>query len=117
MMEDGRIRRVKFLDEKLYRAYLKLKEGKEEEKQLAENMDRAVLALQEDHEAGIHIPRNRWPKYYRSKFGITNLWKYDLPKAWRLVYTITGDQIEVISIILEWFDHKEYNKRFGYKVG
>jgi len=48
------------------------------------------------------------------KYKISNLWKYDLTNGWRLIYTIESDEIRIISIILEWFDHKNYEKRFGY---
>ena len=43
-----------------------------------------------------------------------NLWKYDLPKGWRLLYSVRGNEIIVISIILEWLSHKEYERRLGY---
>ena len=36
------------------------------------------------------------------------------PSAWRLVYTIESDEAKIVNIILEWFDHKEYEKRFHY---
>lgn len=36
------------------------------------------------------------------KYGVDNLWKYDLPKGWRLLYSVRGNEIIVISIILEW---------------
>ncbi len=39
---------------------------------------------------------------------------YDLPSAWRLIYTIESDEIKIVSIILEWFDHKDYEKKFNY---
>jgi hypothetical protein len=32
----------------------------------------------------------------------------------RLIYSITGDEISIVSIILEWFDHKDYERRFSY---
>jgi hypothetical protein len=46
---------------------------------------------------------------------MNNLWKYDLPDGWRLIYTLsTPNKIEILAIILEWFDHKNYERRFGY---
>ncbi|HPV66505.1 MAG TPA: hypothetical protein PK655_03600 [archaeon] len=44
----------------------------------------------------------------------SNLWKYNLSNGWRLTYTIRGGEIEVISIIIEWFCHKKYENRFKY---
>ena len=60
-----------------------------------------------------HI-RNLFPKSYLEKYKIDNLWKYDLPNAWRLIYSIKNGQITILSIILEWMNHKDYEKRFKY---
>lgn len=30
-----------------------------------------------------------------------NLWKYDLPKAWRLIYSVANGEVCIISIVLE----------------
>ena len=63
---------------------------------------------------GIKIPKRLWPKIYLQKYSITNLWKYGLPNGWRLIYTIKEDEIMILNVILEWFDHKEYERRFKY---
>ena len=35
--------------------------------------------------------------------------------GWRLIYTITTpNKIEILSVILEWFDHPEYERKFHY---
>ena len=54
-------------------------------------------------------------KEYINTYGVTNLWKINLPDYWRMVYTIVGNELEIISILLEFMDHKEYNKKFGYR--
>jgi len=113
---DLRVKRVRFIDKRLFEAYSQLKQGKFEEKQLAENIDRAIANLKENPLCGINVPRRLWPKEYVSKYGIDNLRKYDLPDGWRLLYTVVGNEIEIISVLLEWLKHKDYEKRFGYKV-
>jgi len=77
-------------------------------------LERATDDLKENPSCGIKIPQNLWPKEYIRKYSINNLWKYDLPNAWRLIYTIMHDQVKIVAVILEWFDHKDYDKRFGY---
>ena len=78
-------------------------------------MIRAITDLKENAFSGIQIPKRLFPKEYVQKYGISNLWKYDLPRGWRLLYTVTSDnEVELISAILEWFDHKDYEKRFKY---
>jgi hypothetical protein len=38
-----------------------------------------------------------------------------LPKAWRLIYTINREnEVELVTAILDWFDHKSYERKFNY---
>jgi len=47
---------------------------------------------------GIQIPKKLIPL----KYNCDNLWKYNLPDAWRLIYTVKSPtKIEIISIILD----------------
>ncbi len=102
-----------FGDEKVEREFLELNNFKE--KSLKEQIEKAFCNLEEDAFCGIQIPKNLIPKEYFKRFGnLTNLWKYNLPDAWRLIYTIKNNRITVLSVILEWMDHKEYEKRFHY---
>lgn len=64
---------------------------------------------------GIQIEKRKIPKQYVTEYGVTNLWKINLPGYWRIIYTITGNEVEIISILLEFMDHKAYDKKFGYK--
>jgi hypothetical protein len=64
---------------------------------------------------GIQIEKRKIPKEYVDEYGITNLWKIDLPGYWRMIYTITGNELEIISILLEFLDHPTYDKKFGYR--
>lgn len=54
------------------------------------------------------------PDKYLKKYRIHNLWKYNLPNAWGLLYSVESDGIIVISVILEWVSHKNYERMFGY---
>jgi len=105
---------IVFVEERIEREFEKLKNGKSEEKQLYKFISRAMNDLKQNPMCGIKVPRDRWPKAYIQKYEITNLWKYDLPNAWRLIYTIMADQIRILNIILEWCSHKDYERRFGY---
>lgn len=64
---------------------------------------------------GIHISKDKIPKEYIQKFDINNLWKINLSGAWRMLYSIRGNEIEILSLILDILDHKKYNKKFGYR--
>ncbi len=105
---------VAFISEKLKKEFEELEKGEFPDKQLYKYICRAVDDLKLSFSCGIKIPKKLWPYEYIKNYSITNLWKYDLPNGWRLVYTIEADEIKIMSIILEWFDHKNYERRFGY---
>lgn len=105
---------VHFGDEKLKMTFEGLKDSKTEDQMLYKWISRAIDDLGENAFCGIQIPKKLIPKVYTDKYGIDNLWKYDLPKGWRLIYSVANDEVRILSIILEWFDHKEYEKRFNY---
>jgi len=107
--------KIVFGDEKVKASFEKLKSSKTEDKGLYEWLTRAFEDLEENAFCGIQIPKRLIPKEYKRKFGkLDNLWKYNLPNAWRLIYTIKDGDVVVLSIILEWLDHKEYERRFNY---
>jgi len=114
-MKPDRIKGIGFADENMKKAFHKLKSGKSEEKQLFKFLQRAINDLKENPLCGIRIPSKQWPKEYIKKYNITNLRKYDLPNAWRLIYTIRGNELEIISVIIEWFSHKGYGRKFKYR--
>jgi hypothetical protein len=107
---------VAFADHALLSSFKKLKSGRFEEKQFATYIERAIDDLKENPFSGVAVRRNLWPREYVKKHSIDNLRKYDLPNGWRLLYTVQGNEIEIISILLEWLSHKEYEKKFGYNV-
>lgn len=105
---------VFFGDEKVRKAYESLGE-KFQEKQLKSWIDKAIEDLKKNAFCGIQIPKRLFPKEYTKRFGpLQNLWKYNLPSAWRLIYTVKNGEILLLSIILEWMKHPDYEKRFGY---
>ena len=105
---------VAFYDKKLEDTYEQLQKEISEQKHLYKFITRAINDLKKDPMCGIKIPRRLWPQRYIRKFHMDNLWKYDLPNAWRLMYTIAADQVKILNIILEWHSHKEYERLFGY---
>ena len=84
-------------------------------RQLLKAIEREEDNLRIDMHRGIQIEKSKIPKEYVIQYGVTNLWKIDLPGFWRMIYTIVGNEFEIISVLLEFMDHKEYDKRFGYR--
>ncbi len=105
---------IKFADEKVQNSFEELKNSKTEDKRLYKWICRAFEDLEENGFSGTQIPKKLIPRLYFEKYGIDNLWKYDLPRGWRLIYSVANGEITILSIILEWMSHKDYERRFGY---
>src|SRR3989344_230013 len=105
---------IVFADEKLKQAFVKLKTSKTEDTQLYSLLKRAFDDIERNPSGFIHIPKNLIPAEYKQKYDIDNLWKYDLPNGWRLLYSLSRDKVVLLAIILEWLDHKNYERRFNY---
>jgi len=104
----------RFADERIKEAFCKLENGDDQERELFKLINQALDNIEENAFCGIQIPKKLVPKEYTQKYDITNLWKYDLPKGWRIIYSIVRDEVVVVSLVLEWFDHKNYERRFNY---
>ncbi len=103
--------KVFFISDELEKEFSKLKE----DDPIKKGMIRAIKDLQYNAFSGIQISKRLFPRKYVKEYRINNLWKYDLPRGWRLLYTITAEnEVELISVVLEWCNHKEYEKRFNY---
>jgi hypothetical protein len=66
---------------------------------------------------GDPIKKKLIPKEYIKKYGVTNLFRVELPNFWRMLYTLTEGEtkIEIVAFVLDIMDHKDYNKKLGYK--
>ena len=73
--------------------------------------------IKENPHYGNPIKKSLIPKEYVDKYEVTNLFRVELPNFWRMLYTLTEGEttIEIISFVIDIIDHKEYNKKFGYK--
>lgn len=71
--------------------------------------------LKENMFAGERIEKKKFPKYYVQKYGIGNLYKFNLDSKTRLVYILVAEETGVAVVVLEILDHKKYEDRFGYR--
>ena len=87
-------------------------EGKQnsEEIQLLNSIKQKVEFIKTNPFYGHNIQKKLIPKEYN----VLNLWRVELTHFWRMLYTIKGDQIEIVYFIIEILNHNIYNKRFGY---
>lgn len=102
--------KVVFINDKLENSFYSLKD----DDPIKKSIIKAITELRKNAFYGIQISKKLIPKHYIQKYQINNLWKINLCQGWRLLYTISGDEIEIITAILEWFNHKEYEKRMKF---
>ena len=97
--------------QEFYRFYRILKPGSPDKRMVDSGLDK----LKQNMMAGEKVQRPQWPPYYVKRYWINNLWKYNMSKAARLIYTILSENGRWVVLVLEMFlTHKEYEKRFGY---
>lgn len=93
--------------------YNTLKQRNDKQSQiLLKSIETAKKRLMINPQFGNPIRKTLIPKEY-IKYG--NLYRVELSNFWRLLYTIKGNEVEIIAFILAIIDHNEYNKKFGYK--
>src|SRR3989344_5498640 len=97
----------------LLTAFQKLGHVTTEDKELQSAISRAMDAIQENAWRGIQLLKRLIPRKYKT-YGAENLRKINLPNGWRLIYFIGKNEAVTVSTILEWLDHKNYERRFKY---
>ncbi len=103
--------KVVFIDETLEKSFNELNEIDPVKKALA----RAINTLQEDAFCGRNVKKNLIPKSLIQKYELNNLWIYNLPDGWRMLYVLTpSEEVQIIAVILDWMNHKDYEKLFKF---
>jgi len=101
--------KIVFVDESLEKSFNELNESDP----LKRSLIRAINALQEDAFSGRNVKKNLIPKLLIQKYGLNNLWIYNLPNDWRRLYVLTpSEEIKIIAVILDWMNHKDYERLF-----
>jgi hypothetical protein len=104
---------VAFADKDLESSYERLLRGDGKEWELHKEIAETILWLKNGNK-GIRIQKRLWPHEYIKKFAITNLWKINLRHGWRMIYTLASDETMILAIILDYWSHKDYEKKFKY---
>jgi hypothetical protein len=104
-------KKVIFINEELENSFNELKE----EDPIKKGLRKAIKNVQEDAFSGRNVKKDLIPKELIQKYEINNLWIYNLPNSWRMLYVITSsEEVEIIAVVLDWMDHKDYEKLFKF---
>jgi hypothetical protein len=96
---------------------IQLKNGKDntDEIQLLKSIKQKIEFIKSNPFYGENIKKEQIPQELKIDFKIQNLHRVELSQFWRMLYTIKGDQIEVVCFVLDILDHPAYDKLFGYR--
>ena len=83
--------------------------------QLLSSINSAIKNIRANPYYGDLIPRKNISKGVVNRYGTDKILRVELVGYWRLLYTLIGDEVKIIAFILEYMDHKKYDKIFGFK--
>lgn len=72
--------------------------------------------LKEKPDFGNRIKKKQlWPKCYVDAFDVKNLFRLELSKGKRIIYSVYSvSDVRYCNVLEIFLNHKEYEKRFGY---
>jgi len=103
--------KIIFVDKKLKESFDFLEESDE---RLYKEISKAITNIKNNVGAGRSVKKKLIPKFLKDKYNIDNLWVYNLSKDWRLLYSLGKDEIELLAVVLDWMNHKDYERLFNF---
>ena len=103
--------KITFIDKNLEQTFNNLSE----KDPIKKGLIKAIRDIKVDFGVGRLITKDTHDKSrikkILDKYKLDNLMVYGLPSAWRMLYSITrSEDIKIVAIILDWMDHKDYEK-------
>ncbi len=81
-----------------------------DESQLLKSIQQKADLIKQNPMYGNNIPKKQIPK----SLDVSNLFRVELTGRWRMLYTLDGNQVEIVAFVLYVIDHPTYDKLFGY---
>lgn len=78
---------------------------------IKKGLKKAIREIQEDVFCGRNVKKDLIPRKYSE---LNNLWIYNLPSAWRLIYAVSPGKVEILAVVLDWMSHKDYENLFSF---
>jgi len=103
--------RVIFSNTELKETYYFLKDS---DPRLYKEISKALNNLKNNAFVGRNVKKKLIPKSLIKKYDIDNLWIYNLSRDWRLLYSLGKDNIKILAVVLDWMNHKDYERLFNF---
>ena len=104
-----KIIRIKFSPdaEEVYNYLNKEAPNSKTERMIFDAFSKKIELMKENPHYGNPIKKELIPQEYKKTYGVSNLFRVELPAAWRMLYTLTNgeSEIEIIAFVLE--EYKE----------
>ena len=81
------------------------------EQQLLKSIRQKKDVLKLNPTYGDSVPKEQIPQ----GMDVSNLFVVDLNRDWRMLYTLAGNQVEIVAFVLNIVDHPTYDEIFGYR--
>jgi hypothetical protein len=82
--------------------------------QILKSLEVTITNIKNNPNYGNKISRKYLNKNIINKYKTNKILRVELVGFWRLLYTLKGNEVEIIVIILDFMDHKEYSELFRY---
>ena len=106
-----KVETIKFANISLEKSFNELKE----KDFLRKSIIKAVRNIKYNYPCGRNVRKRLIPKVLITKYQINNLWIYNLPLGWRLLYSLTSNcEIKLVAVLLDWMNHKDYERLFNF---
>lgn len=102
---------IKFVDLSLKKAFERVSKF---DKRLYKEINKALREIKQNAFCGRSVKKKLIPRSLIRKYNIKNLWIYNLRKDWRLIYSVANEEVELLALVLDWMDHKDYEKLFKF---
>ncbi len=103
--------KIRFVDEKLKQAF---EEAEKSDPRLYKEIEKAMTDICNNAFCGRNVKKSLIPKELAKKYELKNLWIYNLRVDWRLLYTVGKDEIDILAVVLDWINHKDYERLFNF---
>ncbi len=111
--------RIKFTEkaEAIYQQLLAKSKSSKESRMILNAVDHKIEIIKLNPFYGDQIKKPMIPTEYLNAYEASNLFRVELPCFWRMIYTVTSneDEIEILALVLDIFDHEDYDRKFGYR--
>ena len=87
--------------------------NKIQDRSLRNIVNQRAQDMQNDIMLGDYIKKRPYPKKFRK---YSNLYRIAISDYFRLIYTIIGTSEKKVYLMLDFLNHDDYNKLFGYKL-